>query len=273
MRRSPVLLGAAAALAVTVALAGPAGAQEDEGAVLYRDRCSGCHGAAGAGSAAFPPLAGNPNVDDAGYVRGVIADGRSGQIVVNGTTYDGVMPDNLDDGLDAAQIDAIVAFVQGDLQTPAASATTTTAAPEAITPIAEDAVEGQRLFLGQESFREGGPACAACHAAGEHGDLVGVDAGFGSDLTGAWESLGGADGMVEALRDPHPGAMAAPYADRPLTAEEIGALASYLEVAGDRRSGAVFDGLVLIALAGFGILVATTAMVVAGRRESEKGAA
>jgi mono/diheme cytochrome c family protein len=267
-----MLVGAAVALTALLALAAPAGAQQEDGERIYRRICASCHGDSGAGNpGVFPPLAGNPNVSDGAYLREVIANGRSGQIVVNGVTYDGVMPANLAAGLADAEIDALVAYVQGDLQT-VVEVTTTTLPPVAIAPIAEGAVLGRRLFLGQASFDAGGPACAACHAAGEHGDLVDLDAGFGPDLTDAWSALGGAEGVVEALRSPHAGAMAAPYADTPLTPEEIGAVAAYLEVAGDQSSASVFDGLVLIALAVLGLLVATTAMVVAGRRDRSEAA-
>jgi cbb3-type cytochrome c oxidase subunit III len=257
-----VALGLAASLVVLALGAAPVAAQED-GETLFRANCAGCHGADGAGvPGVFPPLVDNPNVADAEYVRGVIRDGRTGRIEVKGVTYDGQMPafPNLSD----AEVDAIVDHVQNGLVAPS---TDTTLPPVAITPIAEDAAFGRRLFLGQQRLANGGPACAACHAAGRHGDLVGVEAGAGPDLTDVWATAAGADAVVESLRDAHGAAMSAVYRRSPLTTDEIGALAAYLEAAGTESAATVLDGLVLIALAVLGLLVATTTLVVSGRRE------
>lgn len=68
-------------------------AQDDQGAETYRVYCASCHGSDGAGAEGeFPPLAGNPNVEDATYVEEVIRNGQTGEIVVLGATYDGHMP-------------------------------------------------------------------------------------------------------------------------------------------------------------------------------------
>jgi mono/diheme cytochrome c family protein len=165
MRRGAVL-GVVSSLLALVLVAAPASAQED-GEALFRTNCAGCHGADGAGvPGLFPPLVDNPHVEDAEYVSGVIRNGRTGEIEVNGVTYNGQMPGfpNLTD----AEVDAIVGHVQIGLGAPT---TDTTLPPVAITPIPEDALLGQRLFLGQQRLVNGGPACAACHAAGRHGDL------------------------------------------------------------------------------------------------------
>jgi mono/diheme cytochrome c family protein len=261
MRRGAVL-GVVSSLLALVLVAAPASAQED-GEALFRTNCAGCHGADGAGvPGLFPPLVDNPHVEDADYVRGVIRNGRTGEIEVNGVTYNGQMPGfpNLTD----AEVDAIVGHVQISLGAPT---TDTTLPPVAITPIPEDALLGQRLFLGQQRLVNGGPACAACHAAGRHGDLSAVQAGAGPDLTDVWVTSGGADAVVELIRSHCGGAMADVYRDAPLTPDDVGPLAAYLEVAGSESAAVVLDGLVLIALAVLGLLVATTALVVAGRRE------
>lgn len=105
----------------------PASAQEstDDGAVAvlqqgqeaYTNNCSGCHQPSGAGlPGQIPPLIGNPATDDAAYVREVIANGRSGELVVNGVTYDGAMP--AFPSLSDADMDAIIAFIQADFVVP-----------------------------------------------------------------------------------------------------------------------------------------------------------
>jgi mono/diheme cytochrome c family protein len=91
--------------------------QLTEGQQVYSDNCSGCHQPTGLGiPGSFPPLRDNPNVQDTEYVRGVIQNGLSGPIEVNGETYDGVMPSF--NTLDEAQIDAVIAFLQNGLVVP-----------------------------------------------------------------------------------------------------------------------------------------------------------
>jgi mono/diheme cytochrome c family protein len=103
------------ALVLIVLLAPAAGAQEDPGEEVYGRICSACHGSTGAGlSGTFPPLAGNPNVQDAAYVEGVIRNGKSGELVVNGVTYNGQMP-AFGDQLTDEEVVAVVDFVQNRL--------------------------------------------------------------------------------------------------------------------------------------------------------------
>lgn len=87
------------------------------GQQVFTDNCSACHQPGGVGiPGSFPPLVDNPHVDDAEYVRGVIQNGRTGEIVVNGDTYNGVMPSF--PTLDDTQIDAVIAYLQNDLVVP-----------------------------------------------------------------------------------------------------------------------------------------------------------
>jgi len=68
--------------------------QISAGSVLYRGTCSTCHQEDGAGvPGVFPPLAGSDFLmADAGRSIGVVLDGLSGPITVNGTEYNSVMP-------------------------------------------------------------------------------------------------------------------------------------------------------------------------------------
>jgi mono/diheme cytochrome c family protein len=79
----------------------PAGAQKTDKASLmakgeevYQTSCVACHGATGAGiPGAFPPLAGAGDaMGDAVTHATIIKKGLMGEIVVLGTTYNGVMP-------------------------------------------------------------------------------------------------------------------------------------------------------------------------------------
>jgi ubiquinol-cytochrome c reductase cytochrome b subunit len=75
--------------------AGAAGAPANaNGAKVFSTNCSSCHGANGQGQpGAFPPLAKNDVVTgDPNKVIGIVTGGLHGSIVVNGGTYNGVMP-------------------------------------------------------------------------------------------------------------------------------------------------------------------------------------
>lgn len=94
------------------------------GAAVYSASCSGCHQPGGVGlPTQFPPLLDNPNVQDEAYLRDVLANGRQGELVVAGVTYDGRMP--AFSTLPAADVDAVVAYVQGGFLAPTAPAAET----------------------------------------------------------------------------------------------------------------------------------------------------
>ena len=164
LRHTRTAVLASLALAATVVLlvlgAGTAAAQDAES--LYIENCSQCHQADGSGTPpVFPPLAGNPHVEDAAYVADVIRNGREGEIEVLGVTYNAQMP--AVEGLSDAEIDAIVTYVQTVLQEADEPAPTTTLPPpdEPIEGVAfeEAAQAGRRLFAGWQGFENGGPAC------------------------------------------------------------------------------------------------------------------
>jgi len=218
----------------------------EEGALVYQAKCSSCHQADGSGVAgAFPPLAGNPNAADGEYVEMVVTDGLSGPIEVLGVTYDSVMPpvDLSDD-----ELASVVAYV-ATLAEGAAVPPTTEAAPTG-----GDAVIGERLFKGVAGFADGGPACAACHSAGDVGFRGG--SGLGPDLTDAIDRLGGEAGLAAWLANPASATMQPLFVDRPLTGDEIGDLTAFLATTTDHEGSGGVDqllvggGLGLLALLG-----------------------
>ena len=90
------------------------------GEEVYTQVCASCHQADGRGiTGAFPPLVDNANVDDAAYVATVISNGREGEIIVNGETYNSVMPAFAT--LSDEDIQAVTAYVQNDLGQSAAT--------------------------------------------------------------------------------------------------------------------------------------------------------
>lgn len=112
---------AAALLPMSVSRAASPTEPDDDtlraGAEVYSAVCSSCHQPGGVGlSGRFPPLLDNPNVTDADYVDSVIRNGLSGEIVVNGETYDGVMP--AQSTLSDEEIDAVIAYIQSGFAAP-----------------------------------------------------------------------------------------------------------------------------------------------------------
>ncbi len=70
------------------------GAQPLDGKAIFLLNCAVCHQATGRGGGPFPPLAGNPDVnqvDSAALIQTVL-NGRTGPITVNGAQYGGNMP-------------------------------------------------------------------------------------------------------------------------------------------------------------------------------------
>ncbi len=214
-------LSALAGLAVLAGLAAPAfAADEGEGRAIYDQACAACHQADAKGiPGSFPPLAGNPNVADVEYVKETIRNGKTGVITVNGETYDAVMAPitTLTDD-QVAEVAAYVAGLAG-----AGSGGETTPPPAA--PTEGDAAHGESLFLGGTVLANGGPACAACHAAGTANQLGGP--GLGPDLTDMYARFGGATGVAAALATPPSATMTPLFADRPLTETEIADLTAF----------------------------------------------
>jgi cbb3-type cytochrome c oxidase subunit III len=64
------------------------------GAAIFAQRCSVCHQSSGRGTDAFPPLADNPVVTaaDPSTMIGIIVNGRTGPLTVNGKSFNGRMP-------------------------------------------------------------------------------------------------------------------------------------------------------------------------------------
>ncbi len=84
-----------------------------------------------------------------------------------------------------------------------------------------DAALGKALFQGAEPFRNGGLACAACHAAeGQGGNL-------GFDLTGIFAKMGGETPLVSAIEQASFKVMAPHYKRHPVTKQEAMHLAKY----------------------------------------------
>lgn len=209
-------------VAMIVLLPGLARAQaEDEGQGVYTANCSSCHQPDGLGiPGSFPPLSGNPHVQDSAHVRTVVTEGLSGPIEVNGATYDGVMPPF--SSLSDAEIDAVTAYIQADVFEAAGGG-------ETLEP--GDASTGEAIFLGANRLENAGPACVGCHTAANHQSLSGYT--LGPDLTDLAVRYGGADAVAAALSNPPSATMQPLFAGAPIADQERADLAAYFESISD----------------------------------------
>jgi mono/diheme cytochrome c family protein len=88
-----MMIGRIAAMAVLTVFAGPAALADsatglgphtiagDGGAAIYQHVCQGCHmpgGTGAVGAGAFPRLAGNPKLEQAGYPIAMVLNGHGG---------------------------------------------------------------------------------------------------------------------------------------------------------------------------------------------------
>jgi ubiquinol-cytochrome c reductase cytochrome c subunit len=209
------------AVAMVVLLPGLARAQEGiDGREVYLTNCSACHQPDGLGApGSFPPLSGNPNVQDAAYVKTVITGGLSGPIEVLGETYDGVMPPFA--SLSDAEIDAVTEYIQADVFLPAEGG--------ALEP--GESATGEAIFLGANRLENAGPACVACHTAAVHQSLSGST--LGPDLTDLAVRYGGEEAVVAALSNPPSATMQPLFDGAPIVDQERADLAAYFESISD----------------------------------------
>lgn len=128
---------------------------------------------------------------------------------------------------------------------------------------------GRNLFTGTVHFKNGGPACIACHNVAGLGFPGGGS--MGPDLTGAYSKLG-PDGLNSALETLYFPAMTPLFAYRPLTPDERRNLAAYFQGVNGQQSGAPTTAIGAIALVGLLILIAATGLAGRGRVRSVRKA-
>lgn len=121
-------------------------------------------------------------------------------------------------------------------------------------------LHGRALFVGSDSFANGGAPCIACHALAGQG-LAGT-ANFGPDLSPLYEDYG-ADGVGAVLESLEFPSMEAIFASRPLTeAERLDMQAFFAETAGNQTAPATGPGLWVV----LGIAIVFAVLGLAGMR-------
>lgn len=243
----------------------PVEAQDDTGVgeELFASNCASCHQAGGVGlPGTFPPLVGNPNATDPAYVAEVISNGLTGPLEVDGISYDSAMP--AIGALSGADLDAVVDYVVSIAG--AEQAEPTDDAEVVAAPIVGDSDRGHDLFLGSDRFDEGGPACAACHTAGEVSNLGGNS--LGPDLTNVLDTLGGEAGFIGWMANPPAETMAPLFEDHPLNEQELADVAAYLSDTPNQDKASGPDRMLLASLIGTAVLIGGMAFFWRGMRQT-----
>ena len=130
------------------------------GEALFAAHCATCHQSSGGGTDLYPPLAGNSVVraaDPAAMVA-VIANGRTGPLIVNGKTYNGKMP-TWKGQLSNADIASVATYVRSAWGNDASPVTEQQVAA-AGTPVS--------VQVGGSIYAKN---CAACHGAAGTGGI------------------------------------------------------------------------------------------------------
>ncbi|MBC8353604.1 MAG: c-type cytochrome [Planctomycetes bacterium] len=119
-----------------------------------------------------------------------------------------------------------------------------------------DRAFGRAIFLGHSKLDAGGTSCISCHSMYDTPALGGGR--LGPDLTNIYERLKGRKSLSAWLMAPGTETMQPIFKSRPMTADEINALAAYFESsAGERPAEAAANrvALLLMGLAGAAALV------------------
>lgn len=240
-----------AAIGLGVSAADTWAADASEGATLFQQKCAACH-TIGKGDSVGPDLKGVTERRDEAWLHkwlkdppGMIASGDPTAKQLS-AKYPMTMP-NL--GLTDEQIENLIAHMksggtgasgaQSSAGGAAAGGAAGTSAPAAAATESEgSAVQGERLFTGEEDFQNGGPACSACHAVADVGG-----GSMGPDLTTTYGRLG--DAMItwpEAMAPMQP-----IFSNEPLTDSEKTDLLAFFKAkaAGPGQSASGPVGLLL----------------------------
>ena len=238
----------------------PAATAQDP-AVFYEDNCASCH-TIGEGVLGGPDLKGVTARRDREWLI---------QFLLNPEAFAGdpVVKKMIEesDGMEMAATDGLTRELAEALLTLIEQRSGAAAPPpRPERPVtAADVDLGRALFTGRATLAASGAPCIACHAAGDV--RASVAGRFGVDLADVHGRLGGRRGVHAWLGSPPTPMMRALYRPAPLTADEVHALAAFLEVPRDQASPApaALPTFVLAGTAG-GVIFVGLAGVVWQRR-------
>ena len=200
------------------------------GQELFQTRCAVCH-TIGGGRLVGPDLEG---VDERRSEEWIIAFVQHSQQMVAAGDPDAVaifeqysqimMPDQ---ALYDEEIRGIIEYIR-------TAEPTAPVQPVALgEPTEEQILLGQQLFQGRARFANGGPTCNSCHEV-THEAVLGGGL-LARDLTAVHSRVGG-PGVRAILGSPPFPVMQRAYQDKPLTDEEVIALAGFLQRADEEQA-------------------------------------
>lgn len=253
-----------AAVGLGVSTTGTWAADASAGSTLFQQKCAACH-TIGQGDRVGPDLKGVTKLRTDAWLKtwlkdpsAMIASGDPAAKEIS-AKFPMAMP-NL--GLSDQQIDDLIAYLGQDgaagAQSSAAGASESAAAAPAAAAPKGSAEQGERLFSGDVSLQNGGPACSACHSVADMGGLGG--GGLGPDLTTTYSRLG--DAMITWPEAMAP--MAPIFTANPLTDSEKADLLAFFKqkAAGTDQSASGPVGLLLgLSIIGVIVLAAIVSLV------------
>lgn len=247
--------------AVLVCSIRPIAVLAEDGAAVFAAKCGGCH-TIGQGPLVGPDLLPSKDKDDA-EVRASITRMQSQA-----------------GPLSAQEIDTLLQFMKGggsggSATTPAkadnlekAADTPPTAAgtPAGSTEVVEegDANAGRRFFMGSQSLKNGGMACAACHAADGTGEK-----NLGPDLSAIANKMNQPALVVACEKTPYK-VMKNAYKDHPITHEEAVDLAAFMNTQKGESNSASSLKVEIAGAAAAVVLVGTIALSYRHRKGSAR---
>ena len=244
--------------ALSASLSRPRVTDAQDGASFFRQNCSACH-TIGGGRVIGPDLEGvtkrkdrawlvrflqNPKatIDSGDPYAAQLLESAPGRMVM--PTVAGMSPD---------MANALLNYIEAATATTKPQAVGTT--NEGDRPFtAADVALGERLFLGEQPFENGGPACVSCHTLGT---LTGLGGGrLGPDLTDVLERLGERKGLGAWLSGPPTPTMQSVFGKHPLQPDEILPLLAAIDDAHNRSRPANQSSILRFFALGFSGMLA-----------------
>lgn len=194
------------------------------GAQIFAAKCATCHQPNGAGTTVYPPLGGNPDVvaSDPKQMIATIVNGRSGPLVVNGTTYNGKMP-TWKGQLSNADIAAVATYVRSAWGNKASGVSEQQVAAAGAAVLN---TVGASIFSTK---------CASCHGGKGQGGGGGMFPALAGD---SLVNAGDPNGMIGVIEH---GRKVMPSWKGQLSAGDIAAVATFIRSAWGNKGGPVTE--------------------------------
>ena len=226
------------------------------GEAVFQESCQSCH-TIGGGPTVGPDLAGVVELRDKDWLFEwikqpdvILADGDPLATQLLQEFNNIPMPNA---GLTDDEVLAVIAYLGADETSPPQPG------GETVVQIAEgDPEQGEELFLGTLSLKNGGPPCLSCHSVSDGGYLGGGT--LGPDLTNVHERYGD-QGLIAALMTlPFPN-MQGPFSDKPLTEDEIAHLVAYFIQTEEQETSQPSLIFVVLGAIGFIVLIVVSHLI------------